>query len=285
MGRRLRTLAGVFSGLLLAAATLSGCSGSSASASGSNQLGLIKPGQLKVASVTEFLPFEYVKNNKAAGFDIDLVNTMAKRMGLQTNWSTIEFEGLLSQVGNDQYDLGAAAIGITRERKQTVSYSVPYYKADEVLIAPKGSNISGPASLTGKRVAVKAATTDYTYAQSHFKNAQLVSFPDNASAFTALASGRADAMFLDLPVYQVYAKTHSQFQVTYHAPGSATFYALALPRGHAKLQEAVDKQLTTLLEDGTYTRLYKQYFGTAPSAQVLAQLKKLAKQRATPALS
>jgi ABC-type amino acid transport substrate-binding protein len=166
-----------------------------------DDLGLIEEGQIRVGSDIDFAPFEFIEAGEPRGFDIDLMNEIGDRLGLEVEFVNTGFDGIFSQLAIGEFDAIISAITITEERRETIEFSEPYFAANQGLATLEGSEITGVGDLgEGVRVAVQAATTGAEYAANNFTEAEIVEFPTSPAAFAALESGQVDAVFIDLPV-------------------------------------------------------------------------------------
>ncbi|OZS41265.1 amino acid ABC transporter substrate-binding protein, partial [Photobacterium sanguinicancri] len=132
------------------------------------------------------------------GFDVELFTDVAGRIGIDdVVFTGQDFSGLLAAVSNGQFDVGVAAIGITEEREKTVDFSDGYLAGYLTVMASPDSDITDEDSLAGKRLGVVQGTLQEAYAVKNFTDTELVRFPDNNSAISAVVSGSIDAHFLD----------------------------------------------------------------------------------------
>ena len=200
-------------GALVAAAVaavlaLSGCGGSSSASSSpaDNPYGLIEAGTIRVASLGDSKPYTFADaQGNFTGFDVELFKDVAHRAGVdKVVFTGQDFSGLLAAVSNGQFDAGVAAIGITDKRKQTVDFSDGYLAGYLTVITTKTSGITGADGLAGKRLGVVQGTLQEAYAVKNFTSANLVRFPDNNTAISAVNSGSVDAHFLDYEAAKAY---------------------------------------------------------------------------------
>jgi polar amino acid transport system substrate-binding protein len=99
---------------------------------------LIEDGQLLVGTDTPFPPFEIGQPPDISGFDIEVVRAIAERLGLEVTFQDTSFDTLFRDTASGQFDLGAAASTITPEREKTVTFSNPYYEAQQALVVASG---------------------------------------------------------------------------------------------------------------------------------------------------
>ena len=246
------------SGLVAAAAVvglLAGCGGEG----GGGDLGLAEPGKILVGSDIAFAPFEFVQGGQNKGFDIDLMNEIADRLGVEAEFVNTGFDTLFTAVASGRYDVGMSAITITPERERTVDFSDPYFLASQALVAPTGGGIAGVDDLAGEDLAVQAATTGADYARKNFKDAKIVQFPTSEAAFTALDSGQVDAVFIDQPVAEDNVESIGGLQIAEQVDTDEE-YGIAVPEDNTALLEALNEQLRAIIEDGTYEEIYGRWF-------------------------
>ena len=165
----------------------------------SADLPLLKPGTLTVGSDIPYPPFEQGDPPDYEGFDIDLINAIADKMGLETSIQDKPFNLLLSG-GGGQIDLAIAATTITAERAKKVDFTDPYYNASQGLLVPSGSDIQSVDDLAGKIVGAQDGTTGETYANDNTDAAEVRPFPQTDDAYNALKTGQVDAVLNDLTV-------------------------------------------------------------------------------------
>ncbi|WP_431934153.1 ABC transporter substrate-binding protein [Nonomuraea jabiensis] len=250
---------------LIATLGLAACGGGSAEKSADNPYGLIKPGQLRVASLGDAKPYTFTDaNGQFSGFDIELFRDVAKRMGItDVVYTGQDFSAILPAVANGQFDAGVAAIGITDARKKTVDFSTGYLAGYLTMITKKDSGITSADGIAGKRLGVVQGTLQEAYAVKNFPKANLVRFPDNNAAISALNRGSVDAHFLDYEAAKSYIK---QFGLVSAAdiPSFDAPAGFAIKQGNSALKAALDKALVAAMEDGTWKRLYEKWFPGSP---------------------
>ena len=251
--------------VLLAAVLLAtGCGDDDSGSSSSGDLGLIQEGELRVGSDIPYAPFEFGRDPDYQGFDIDIVNEIAKRLDVEAQFVKTPFDPIFRNLAQGRFDLVASAATITPERQKTVNFSVPYFPADQSLMIKRGSDIKTVDDLAGKRIGVQLGTTGADYAKDEVKDADTVrSYDLIDDAFNALQSGQVDAVINDFPVSKYAERSKKDLQVIQRIPTGET-YGLGINKDDTKLKEEVDKALNEMKEDGTYTRIYKKWFGEDP---------------------
>lgn len=259
-----RTLVGALAAA--AAIALTACSGTAASSSGEdNPYGLITPGQIRVASLGDSKPYTFTdENGEFTGFDVELFTDVASRIGIDdVVFTGQDFSGLLAAVSNGQFDVGVAAIGITAEREQTVDFSDGYLAGYLTVMASPSAGIDDVDGLAGKRLGVVQGTLQEAYAVKNFTETELVRFPDNNSAISAVNSGSIDAHFLDYEAAKEYAAQYGLVNAidipSFDAPAG-----FAIAKDHEAFKDALNEGLHAAMEDGTWKELYQKWFPGSP---------------------
>ncbi len=255
-------------GALALSLVVAGCgsddNGSTASDTGTD-LDLVSSGTLTVCSDVPYPPFEDFDESSESGFkgfDIDIVSAIAEGLELELVVKDSSFDALQSgqALNARQCDLAASAMTITEERAANLDFSEGYYDSEQSLLVPEGSDIASIDDLAGKKVGVQQGTTGKAYTEENAPDADIVSFPSDAEMFQAIQAGQVDALLQDLPVNLDHQKAGG-FEVveTYSTDEQ---YGLAMRKGNTALVEAVDEQLASMREDGSYDEIYDSYFST-----------------------
>lgn len=258
--------------ILAAMAVVVGCGSSDddngSSGSGDFKSELISDGTLTVGSDIPYAPFEMGKAPDYTGFDIDLVNDIADRLGLKVKVQDTAFDTIFTDVAQGKFDMVASASTITPEREQVVSFSDPYYESEQALFVRPGSDINSVEDLSGKTVAAQDGTTGEAYANDETDAGQVRGFPTGAAAIAAVVNGQADAGIVDAPVVEDAAsKGQSGFEVATNIP-TGEYYGFAFAKNTPELLKAVNGALADLIDDGTYEKLFKKYFNATPPKSI-----------------
>jgi ABC-type amino acid transport substrate-binding protein len=228
---------------------------------GGDNLGLRQPGVMSVGSDIAFAPFEFVENNENKGFDIDLMNEIASRLGVEAQFTNTSFDTIFTQLSAGQFDAIISGITITPQRAEQITFSDPYFLAEQAIAVPPGSDITGEADLAAKVVAVQSGTTGEAYAQQNYADeATITPFPTSEAAFTALAADQVDAVFIDLPVAQR-AADGGNIEVVASVETDEE-YGIGVQKDNQALVDAINTQLAEIIADGTYEEIYSRWFDT-----------------------
>ncbi|AZS88033.1 transporter substrate-binding domain-containing protein [Streptomyces griseoviridis] len=263
LGRRARVLAATTAtaGLLLVAGCSSDDGGGSKTAAGGVRLA--KAGQLTTCTHLPYPPFQSEVDGKVQGFDVSLVDLVAKNLGVKQEIRDTPFENFKTGafLNSGDCDLAAAGMTITAERKKNVDFSVPYFDATQAVLVDSKSGITSFAGLKGEKVGAQAQTTGEDYARK--KGLDPVSFESSDAVLNGLRTGQVKAVVIDYPVVQGWLKNKANaaaFKVVDNLD-TGEQYGFTVRKGNTKLLAAVDKAITDAKADGTYKKLYEQWIG------------------------
>jgi polar amino acid transport system substrate-binding protein len=214
---------------------------------------------LRVGTDATFPPMEFTENGQRTGFDVDLVEAIAKKLGKQVQWVDIDFKGLIPGLISHRFDMAVSAIYITDERKKVVDFTEPYYAGGLVAMVKDGSSIQKLSDLDGKKVTVQVGTKSVGFLQEHYPKVQRVEVEKNQEMFNLVDIGRADAAVTGKPAAYQYVRTRPGLRVL---PEQLTTeeYGMALRKDEPELTKAVDKAIEQLKADGTYAAIVKKWF-------------------------
>lgn len=214
---------------------------------------------IKVATDATFPPMEFMENDKFAGFDIELVEAVAAKMGKKVEWVNIDFKGLVPGLVSKRFDMAVSAIYITDERKKVVDFSDAYYAGGLVAMVKEGSPIKTIKDLDGKKVSVQVGTKSVIYLNEKHPQVQLVEVQKNQEMFNLVDIGRADAAVTGKPAAFQYIRTRGGMQVL---PEQLTTeeYGMAVRKDLPQLTVSVNKALAALKSDGSYQAIVAKWF-------------------------
>lgn len=215
---------------------------------------------LRVGTDATFPPMEFSDNGARAGFDIDLVEAIAKKMGKTVEWVDIDFKGLVPGLIAKRFDMAVSAIYITDERKKVVDFTDSYYAGGLVVMVKNGNAaITKLADLDGKKVTVQVGTKSVGYLADHFPKVERVEVEKNQEMFNLVEIGRADAVVTGKPAAFQYVRTRGGMHVL-DEQLTTEQYGMALRKDEPELTKAVNAALVALKADGAYDALVKKWF-------------------------
>jgi polar amino acid transport system substrate-binding protein len=246
--------------LLVTVLVAAGCGGDD-NKSSSNGGGSV-PASLTVGSDIPYPPFEFGKP-PYQGFDVDVVNEVAKGLGSKATFKKTPFDTIFRDLAQGKFDMVASATTITAERRKTVDFSSSYFPADQSLMVKQGSDVKTVDDLDGKVVGAQLGTTGAAYAKDKTKAKSVRTYDLVDDAFNALEAGQVAAVINDCPVSK-YAENAHKDLVVVQAIQTNELYGFAFPKGSDSLRDAVNKELSTLKENGGLEKISTKWFKGRP---------------------
>ncbi len=248
--------------------------GAGATGTDEPQFETLEEGVLAVGSCLDYRPFEFVKNGEETGFDVELAEEIASRLGLEVEWVRANFDTIFTAVAGGQFDMVAAASTITEERQQTVDFSDPYFNARQSLTVntQETPDIQSTDDLgDGDTVGVQKGTTGKAWAEENLKpqGVQIKTFEAAPQAFTDLEGGAIQGVINDEGSSIAEVEQRSGLEVV-EAIDTDEHYGFAFSKDNPELTEAVNGALAEIIEDGTYEDIFKKWFPDLPVPEEFA---------------
>ena len=221
-------------------------------------------GSIIVAMEGTWAPWTYHDdNNDLVGYDVEVAQNIAEKLGVEVEFVEGEWDGLLAGLETGRYDIMVNGVGVTDERAEKYNFSTPYaYNKTAVIVRGDYDEISSMEDLKGKKT---ANTISSTYAaQAEVYGATVTPVDDLNQTIELLLSNRIDATLNAEVVFNDYKKEHPDSNIKI-ATYSDQVEEIAIPirKGDdtVTLLEAVNDALDEMAKDGTLTELSEKYFG------------------------
>lgn len=233
-----------------------------------------KSNKLTIATNAEFEPFEMQKDGEIVGFDIDLINEIAKKLNMEVELNNMEFDGIVAAIQSKTYKAAISGMTITPKREKSILFSIPYYSTTQVLITKKDDTVfTGTtkkeidAQLVGKKLGVCSGFTGEAYVNGDedmgleaIKDAKAVTYDNISLAVTDLKNGNIDAIVMDKIVAQNAAAASENSDIVVKDITLTTEeYAIVINKDDKELKAKIDKALGELIDSGKVEELYKKW--------------------------
>jgi ABC-type amino acid transport substrate-binding protein len=262
-------LTALFAVLLVGVISLvvAGC-GSSSNDSSSTSASSSGGEALTVGSDIPYPPFEQGKPANYTGFDIELMEAIAEKMGRTAEFQDTSFETIFRDVGQGKFEAVISAATITPEREKAVAFSDPYYLSEQAILVKEGSDITGLSDLEGKTVGAQQGTTGLELGKEKANAGELRPYPEGPDAVNALKSGTVEAVIIDAPVAQNAVEKSGGVEIAEKVPTEET-YGIAVAKDSTELLEEINGGLEEVISDGTYTKIYEKWFHLEPPKAIV----------------
>lgn len=248
---------------LVIAVGLAGCGGADKKENAAKEPGKV----LRVGVSPDFSPFEFKdEQGKMVGFDVELMEALAKQMNRKLEFQDMAWDGLIPGVLAGNTDAVVSAISMTPERSETVLFTDPYYQSGLiVLVKSDNDSITSIEDLKGKKIAVQIGSTGAIKAHT-IPEAEVRDFNLSPDTILELKNGGVDAVVNDLPVIQFYLKDQKDSGLKMVGQvQEAESYGIAVAKNNKELAAEFNKALKELQANGEYDRIYKKWFGNQPN--------------------
>ena len=236
-----------------------------------NHLEAIKQeGKLVAGTSADYPPFESIdENGNMVGFDIDLINEIGKRMGVEVEIQDMPFDSLIAGVQEGKIDLSIAAFNYTEERDKTVDFTDAYYYAEDGFLVAEdfAGEITVPEDAAQYKVGVQTGATADSWATENLLDAGLMSeenlfrYERMDQAALDVKAGRIDILITDYIPAQALADELGGLKVVYHAEISTGPVNIIVPEGDVELTNALNEIIADLLEEGFIDELAERHIG------------------------
>ncbi|MBI3001299.1 MAG: transporter substrate-binding domain-containing protein [Deltaproteobacteria bacterium] len=232
---------------------------------------IARTGVFTIGTRTGSPPFAFInKQNEWVGFSIDLVeqaivpvvaHKLGKPIKVEKKESTPQTR--IPLLTSNAVDLIAGTMTDTRSRRESVDFSLTFFATGAQFLVKKGSRIKGIQDTAGKRVAAQQGSTNARIVRESVPKVVLREFPDQPTAFQALAQGQVDAYTNDgiqLAGLKAKAPSPAQWQIVGDFY-SYEPYGMAMRKNESDFRHLVNVGLMETIESGKYFELYDKWFG------------------------
>ena len=221
-----------------------------------------------VGTSADYPPFEYVENGKITGFDIELITALLEKLDYTVEVQDIGFDSLIPSLVSDKIDVIAAAMTITPEREEQIDFSDPYYNSNQsiLVLASSTLNISETGDIVNLTIGAQTGTTGELWVidnlinvtNATFTDDQLIRYETYTEAVLDLDNGNVDALILDAPVAESFAKDGDR-RVEYYVE-TYEYFGFGVAKGNEELLNGINQELALFMESEEWENLINKYF-------------------------
>ena len=217
---------------------------------------------LVVATDAAFPPFEMIdeESKEIVGFDIDLMNAIAEKAGLDIVFQNVAWDPLLAGMADCQYDMAISGMTITPERAEQFSFSDPYINAGQIVVVQSDNEtISGPEDLVGLTVGAQIGTTGAMEIEA-IADTTLKIYDTYELAFLDLANGQVDAVVADYPTAVAFVSNNAANLKVVGEVFTDEGYGVAFCLGNTELIDQVNAAIAELQAEGYIDELVTKWY-------------------------
>ena len=220
---------------------------------------------LVVGMEPTFPPFDAQdKKGNFEGFDVDLMNAIAKDQNLKIEFKQFEFDGLIPALNSGNCDIVASGMAIMKERKEKVDFTTGYFNSGLCLAVVQNNNsIKSVDTLTkehilGAQIGTFGVDTIKKLKENgKIKDAKIYNKVD--VAFQDLKNGTIDGIINDVPVTKEYINKQPGKVKIVGKKLNAETYRLAIKKGNKALLDKLNTGLKNIKKKGIFNKLLKKW--------------------------
>lgn len=218
-----------------------------------------KAGKITIGTSADYPPFEYVdENGEFAGFDIEIINALGEKLGVEVEIVDMPFDSLIAAVQEGKIDMSVSAFNYSEERDQVVDFTDAYYNAEDGFLVSTdfAGEITAPEDIANYLVGAGTGTTQDGWIQENLVDAGLLS-GDNFFKYDRIdqaaldvKAGRIDVLMAEAAVIKSFEKEMDGLKVAYIGQMSSGPIEMVIPEGDADLQAKLNAAIKELLDSG-----------------------------------
>jgi polar amino acid transport system substrate-binding protein len=216
-----------------------------------------------VSDTTPPFSFKRPGENEHAGYDIDLVRAVAKRLGVGVETVSLSSAERIPMLQQGKLDFVATSMTRTLERLREIDFSLIYFVTPHAVIVKKSSGITSVQQLAGRKAASASTSTAGGNLKEVVPSVDIVYVPDYAVAFAALKDGSVDAFPTDESVLRAIVQQDSSPDDYLFLPDftKSRSVGFALKKGEPGFKDAVNRALLDIEASGEAAEIFDAWFG------------------------
>jgi ABC-type amino acid transport substrate-binding protein len=224
---------------------------------------LQKAGEIKIGVKYDVPPFGFKnpQNNEIEGFDVDLGQAIADKLGVKPNYIEAISDNRIPFLQDGTVDLVLSTMTINAERDQEIDFSEPYYIARGRILVPQDSDITGVDSLAGKKVCTALGSTYEETLKEQAPDADLRLVDSYSECLELVQNGAVDAVSTDDVILTGMIIQDDTLKLTEGDPLTTEPYGAGIKDGDAEFKEFVDGVLEEYKTDGGWAEAYEKWIG------------------------
>ena len=232
-----------------------------------------KRGTLIVGMEAAYVPYEYFQSGKIIGYDCDIANAFAAKLGVKVQFLDTAWAGVIPALYAGKFDCIISGMTITAARAKKVLFSMPYADASNAILVRAGDpDVKDAMDLSGKTVGVQLGSAAAGIIQTFSAKLKAAGKPDFAGvkqydhypeAYQDLANKRTDAVVNSISSLMVVMRdAPGQFAIVPGISDIKAYFGMAFRQSDTSLQSFANTQLAAMKADGSLSKLQVKWFGS-----------------------
>ncbi len=216
----------------------------------------------------EFAPMGFKdERGEIVGFDVDLAKEAAKRLGVQIEFKSIDWDKKEEEITSGNVDIIWNGLDIIDEYKRYMIFSKPYMDNRQILLVAKNNSqpIYSEYDLEGKIVGTQAGSNseDYINQNQKLKNsfAAFKTYRNVKEGFYLLSRGELDVIIIDeIAARYEMIQNPGAFKIVELTIGAATEFGIGFRKSDVELRNRVQSVFDEMIKDGTAKKISIEWF-------------------------
>lgn len=227
-------------------------------------------GVMKVGVMGTYQPYNFLNENKEMdGFDVDIAKEVAKRLGVDAEFVSQEFSGMIAGLQAEKFDVVISQMTITDERKEQMDFSDPYITNNvKIIVQEDNDTITKLEDFKGKNIGVALGTNDETYLRTkvlpEVGDFTIRTYDDVVTTLKDLDAGRIEATINNMYALKPVVEKQGFKIKAVGEPIKSDRAGIATRKGNEDFIAELNRILDEMKADGTHAEIHKKWFGEEP---------------------
>lgn len=220
-----------------------------------------RSGAMTAAASFEYVPFDFIEGGKMSGFNVDLGDEIARRMGVKLSWSKIDFKGIIAALNSSRVDVLVTAMTRTPERAKQILFSDSYFDGGVGAAYRVNNPVPRPEDLKGKTVGIQIGSAGAAWAreQQSMGAKEIKTYDTLFLALKDLQSGRVDVVVSSLP--SVRYNVRRMTDVAYSTPWDSREVGINTRNSDQDFMDEINRHMRAMKSDGSLKKIEDKWFG------------------------
>jgi ABC-type amino acid transport substrate-binding protein len=220
-----------------------------------------RTGVMTSANTFSYPPFGFIEDGKQVGFDVDLGNEIARRMGVKLVFEAIDFRGIIAALTSGRVDLLITGMVYTPERAQRITFSEPYFDGGVAAAYPSDKPLPKPDDIIGKRVGTELGSAGDRFVREKYgTRVDIKTYDTVFLGLKDLENGRLDVFVGSVAPMRYIMRNMPSLKAS--EVWDSRIQAANTRKEDTDLLAEINKHLLAIKKDGTYDKLTAKWFGS-----------------------
>jgi len=231
-----------------------------------------KRGEMVVGVEAAYVPYEFIKDGQIVGYDIDIANRFAAKLGVKAKFMDTQWSGIIVALLTKKFDTVLSGMTITKDRAEKLNFSMPYAEASNLLlIRAAETSIHSGADMGGKKIGAQLGSAGANILAEWDKAQKAAGKPGIADiklyehypeAYADLINKRLDAVINSMSTLMVVMKDQpALFKTVGGVQDIKAYFGMAFRKDDIAFVKFVNEQFAEMKTSGELSKLQIKWFG------------------------